>query len=362
MTLLTVPARPEENTSRRPVPWRRLAWVTWRQQRMALMGMALFLGALAIYVWIAGLKLHHAYAAASTCHPATSPACGDLFSSLSVGAFLANGYNLQVVPALIGAFAGAPVLARELETGTFRYAWTQGFGPRRWALGKLLLLAVAITAAASAFSALLSWYYQPSFAARNPAVFPVPFSTFAAGLFDLRGVAFAGWTLAAFAIGTLAGMLVRRVLPAMAATLAAYSGLAFAAGLYLRQHYLTPVVTRNVFGFFFDPPRSAIIVRQWWTRGGAMLSQSTMNRAIGSAYERMTPVVRSSKEGAVAAQKPATNLHVFHFLTQHGYTQWTSYQPASRFWPFQWIEAGWLLGLSLLLIAATVWLVRRRAA
>jgi len=48
-------------------------------------------------------------------------------------------------------------------------------------------------------------------------------------------------------------------------------------------------------------------------------------------------------------------------LSQHGYTRWTSYQPASRFWPFQWIEGGWLLALSLLLIAATVLLVRRRA-
>ena len=47
---------------------------------------------------------------------------------------------------------------------------------------------------------------------------------------------------------------------------------------------------------------------------------------------------------------------------QHGYTLWTSYQPVSRFWPFQWIEGGWLLALSVLLIAATVWLVRRRAA
>ncbi len=37
-------------------------------------------------------------------------------------------------------------------------------------------------------------------------------------------------------------------------------------------------------------------------------------------------------------------------------------QPASRFWTFQFIEGGWLLVLSLLLIAAAVWLVRRRAA
>ena len=48
-------------------------------------------------------------------------------------------------------------------------------------------------------------------------------------------------------------------------------------------------------------------------------------------------------------------------LAQHGFTFWTSYQPASRFWAFQWIEGGWLLALSVLLIAVTVWLVRRRA-
>ena len=70
-------------------------------------------------------------------------------------------------------------------------------------------------------------------------------SPLAAGLFDLRGVAFAAWTLAAFAIGALAGMLIRRVVPAIVATLAAYAGLALVAGMFLRQHYLTPLVTSN---------------------------------------------------------------------------------------------------------------------
>ena len=49
-------------------------------------------------------------------------------------------------------------------------------------------------------------------------------------------------------------------------------------------------------------------------------------------------------------------------FVRHGYTQWTSYQPASRFWTIQWIEGGWLLALSVLLAATTVWFVRRRAA
>ncbi len=48
------------------------------------------------------------------------------------------------------------------------------------------------------------------------------------------------------------------------------------------------------------------------------------------------------------------------YLTRHGYTLLTSYQPGSRFWPFQWIEGGWLLALSVLVIAASVWLVHRR--
>ena len=49
-------------------------------------------------------------------------------------------------------------------------------------------------------------------------------------------------------------------------------------------------------------------------------------------------------------------------LAPHGYAQWNSFQPASRFWPFQWIEGGWLLALAALLIAVTIWLVHRRAA
>ena len=64
MTTLTVPVRPMQDVSLRNLPWRRMAWVTWRQHRIALAGVAVFLGAVALYVWQAGLQLHHAYAAA----------------------------------------------------------------------------------------------------------------------------------------------------------------------------------------------------------------------------------------------------------------------------------------------------------
>ena len=73
MTASTMPISPPEDASLRPVPWRRMAWVTWRQHRAALAGMAALLGALAVYLWLTGLQIHHAYAA--TCHPASSLAC-----------------------------------------------------------------------------------------------------------------------------------------------------------------------------------------------------------------------------------------------------------------------------------------------
>jgi ABC-2 family transporter len=269
--MLTVPARLEKDAHPRPVPWRRMAWVTWRQHRIALGGVAVFLGALAVWLWVAGLQLHHAYAAAIACHPAGSTACSELVLDFDVtGGVLKGGFVLQPVPALIGAFVGPLVLAREFETGTFRYAWTQGFGRWRWTLAKLVMLGVAVAAIAGAFSVLVSWYYEPYLAAGK---LYSPASSLHHWLFDLRGVAFAAWTLAAFAIGALAGMLIRRVVPAIVATLVGYTGLAIVVGNVLRADY----------------------------------------------------------------------------------------QPASRFWPVQWIEGGGLLALSVLLIAVTVWLVRRRA-
>ncbi|HZR54330.1 MAG TPA: ABC transporter permease subunit [Streptosporangiaceae bacterium] len=331
-----------------PLPWRRMAWVTWRHHRVALAGVATLLGVLAVYLWVAGLQLHHAYAVATACQPASSVACQNMMENFD-GSYSSPAQTivalLHVVPVLIGAFVGAPVLARELETGTFRYAWTLGFGRWRWTLAKLVPLAIVVAAAAGVFSLLFSWYFQPFFAEGSR----IPLDP---ELFGLRGVAFAAWTLAAFATGALAGMLIRRVVPAIAATLAVYAGLVLTTDLYLQQHYARPVVTSQL-----NVPADAWIMSQWWTRSGTTVSQGTMNQVIQSTFERIAPVVhsRAQKTRVVTVDLP-------HYLTQHGYTSWTRYQPGSRFWLFQWIEGGWLLALSVLLIATTVWLVRRRAA
>ncbi len=332
MTALTMPARPKHDADLRPVPWRRMAWVTWRQHRAALAGVVALLGALALYLWLTGLQIHHAYATA--CHPASSLACNINFAGRYAISVNILRVLLQAMPALIGAFAGAPLLARELETGTFRFAWTQGFGRWRWTLAKLVLLSVVVAAAAAAFSVLFSWYLQPF----SAAGYSIPFAT---DVFDLREVAFTGWTLAAFAIGALAGMLIRRTVPAIGATLAVYAGLALATALWLRQHYMTPLLTTKL-----NLPASAWIINQWYTQDGKFAFPARGSQIVSALQQYSCN---------------SSQLSPPQCLTQHGYTWWASYQPGSRFWPFQWIEGGWLLALSVLLIAATLWLVRRRA-
>jgi hypothetical protein len=348
-TMLAEPTRPTADASLRPVAWRRMAWVTWRQHRIALAGAAAFLGALAVFVWKLGTQLHHTQAAATACNP-TSAVCSDLVTKFNfMNHVLVGGYALQLVPPLIGAFIGAPLLARELETGTFRYAWTQSFERWRWTLAKVVVLAVVVTAAAGTLSALLSWYYQPYLATGNDARQLSELSPFSLALFDLRGVSFAAWTLVAFAIGVLAGTLIRRVVPAIVATLAAYTALAVVAANLLRRHYLTPLVTNTV-----NVPGSAWIYSQWWTKAGKFAFSGWRD-----APQALRQTCTSVPLGPLGKPTSGTLTQCF---AQHGYVQLTRYQPASRFWPFQWIEGGWLLVLSALLVAVTVRLVRRRAA
>jgi hypothetical protein len=348
VTTLTARERPDRDDDLRPVPWRRMVWVTWRQHRLALAGVAALFGVAALYLLIAGLQMHHAYAAVAACRPAGSDLClgvaGNFLNTYAPGVGPVLGL-LQVIPPLIGAFAGATVLARELESGTYRYAWTQGFGRARWTVAKLVPIAVAVAVAAGAFSALVSWYVQPIWSAgdQNGPLYPT--------IFDLRGVAFAAWTLAAFAIGGVAGILIRRVIPAMFASFAAWGGLAFVTGAFLRRRYEAPLISS-------DPNfhARAWVISQVWSRHGHPASLSMINQTLRAVdVQAVTPGQFQPGPATPASVDPV------RYLIQHGYALLTTYQPDSRFWPFQWIESGWLLALSLLLIAAAVWLVRRRA-
>ena len=68
MTALTVPARPDKDAaSPRPIPWRRMAGVTWRQHRIALACVAVVLGALAVWLWRMGVLSCPAFSGQGIC-------------------------------------------------------------------------------------------------------------------------------------------------------------------------------------------------------------------------------------------------------------------------------------------------------
>jgi ABC-type transport system involved in multi-copper enzyme maturation permease subunit len=332
----------------RPVPWLRMAWVTWRQHRSILAGAAITFGAVAIYLTVVGFQIRAAYTAVEACRPVASSACrqvlNNFFGVYQPGVGITEGV-LQLLPALIGAFAGAPILAREFETGTFRFAWTQGIGRTRWVIAKLVPLAFILTGVAVLVGFLFSWYYQPLIEAgdNNGQLFPT--------VFDLSGVALAGWTLIGFALGVFAGAIIRKVVPAMFVTLAAWAALAALTGTFLRAHYIAPLVSNSL-----TEPHPAWILSQNWINNGQPATLDAINRTLAAIDAR-------ADSFQIFSPGPSTpaNVDPFKYLTQHGYTLLTTYQPDSRFWAFQWIEGGWLLALSLLMLGATVCLVRRRA-
>jgi hypothetical protein len=214
-----------------------MLWVTWRQHRGLLIIVAVAFCAAVAGLLETGLRIHQDYALLIACHPATSAACQGLsnfFNSTDwrEGQFI--HVAVQAAPVLVAMFAGPPVVARELETRTFRFAWTQGIGRVRWTAAKLALLGAALVIPAFAISQLLTWLYAPFLSTQGlTALTPT--------VFDTSGLSYAAWTLVAFCLGAFLGALVRRTLPAMAAALGVYVGLAGLTWFYLRNHY--PVKT-----------------------------------------------------------------------------------------------------------------------
>jgi len=343
-------AQPATATGRRPVPWTRLAWVTLRQRRGAVIGTSVVLGVFAAYLLIMAIIQNNAYAAVQACHPAAALRCQQLAQAFTRDYWGGGGRVIQsggaqtvssllfALPVLLGAFVGGPLLAREFESGTFRFAWTQGAGRTRWSVSTLVLPAVLLTAVTGAFTALFYWYFRP-FLADGQVSDMLPLA------FALLGVAFAAWTLFAFAVTAFTGTLFRRTVPAMAVTLVVYIALAIGTATVIRQHYLTPVTEQG-----WNGNAGAGWVISSWAKApnGQILSQADL----GNVAAHLPASVQNS---------PDPNAFT-DWLTQHGYTMWQSVQPDSRFWQFQLIEGGWLLAVSALLIAGTVVLVRRRGA
>ena len=334
-----------------------MSWLVWRQYRASTAITGALIGSFAVLLVITGLAIARQFhtdfgacLAASTCRFPTDSA--SLGSGL-VGAIVE--FSLAV-PALLGMFLGGPAVAREVETGTAHFAWTQAVTRRHWLAVKTGWLLLAALAWGGAVGALVTWWSGP----RNT----VAASQFNPGTFDVQGIMPAAYSLFAMALGIAAGTLIRRVLPALGVTLGVFFGVRLMIMGWVRQHYMAPVT--NTFSInqdgFLLPKGAAWILGQGVRGPNGPLAipggDGSGVQIVGNGF----PVadIPAACHAYVTQGNPQAKL--FSCLTSHGYSQYITYQPAGRYWPFQFIEAGIFIALAAALVALTFAVINRRDA
>jgi hypothetical protein len=227
---------------------------------------------------------------------------------------------LPWVPALVGLFWGAPVLAREFERGTHRLSWTQTVPKRRWVLTKLVGLGLLVSVCGLAMAGMVA-AWQSTFAGTR----------FAGGntLFAVTGVSAAGWWAFAFALGAASGALFRRMLPAMAVTVVLF---------------LVALVGFTFVRYYYAPPERVELT-------ASATNNPAVDGSFGARYEWEDPDGRVLSPGAqlAAAERLCPGADDRSCLYENGYRSVVYFQPLSRYWRFQLTEAGLLLAISLAL-------------
>jgi hypothetical protein len=342
-----------------------MIWLTWRQFRIQAVTAAAALAAFAILLAVTGPHLAALYAASGigSCHRGS---CGQLASTFLSQLeepypllYLLSVAVILLVPAVIGIFWGAPLVAREFEAGTRYLAWNQSVTRTRWLAVKLTLTGLAAMAVTEGLSLMQAWWAAPIGRAvgRGATGTGIAKDRWASLVFASHGITPLGYAAFAFALGVTAGALIRRTVPAMAVTLAIFAALQLAMPLWIRPNLIPPYHTTATIGrdvSFLTDPRGNFTLTTGSLPGhpGAwILSSGAVNAAgnpVGTTPAACNQAVLSSESSRLDC------------LASHGIRIAATYQPASRYWPFEWIETGIFLALALALAGFCFWRLGRR--
>ncbi|MBM7077403.1 ABC transporter permease subunit [Micromonospora humida] len=319
-----------------------MTWLIWRQHRTEVCVLGLLVGMFGIALLVFGTQAHDLFPdgpARCAGQAGVDGACTASFRRLDEG--YGDVENLlaafYLVPVVIGAFLGAPLLARELEDGTWQLAWTQAVPRMRWLAAKLVALAGVTVALTGTFTAVLTWFRQP---------FDAWEGRFQYDAFDLEGVVPVAYALFAFAVATAAGAILRRSLPAFGVAFGAFLSARMSVALVARPAYATPLTAMQPVPVGGTGHRPGPGVADWTIEQGH--ADATGRRLSSTEYHELED----------AADRAGTNLN--QFLHARGVQQFGVYHPADRFWTFQLIEAALFVAVAAALVAVVVWRVRRR--
>jgi hypothetical protein len=332
-----------------------MIWMTWRQFRPAAIAAGAALVALAAAVAATRPTLLSLYSSAGlpACHAAcaadASNFLGSVQQSYTGKIFYAGIGIMYLVPAVIGLFWGAPLIARELDSGTFRLAWSQSITRARWATVKLVLIGGATILTAGLMSLLIGWWSSPLYQAANqagPNILSI--SRLSPKLFSTTGIVPLGYAAFAFALGAAAGVLLRRTLPAMAVTLGVFAAIQVLVPLLVRPHLIPPVQTTQTISAVqvgaaggIGGPGSYFQVLGISDQPGAWI---LAKRLVGPAGQTLTRLPSTCANPAIASTVGVGTSNSFSScLDRHGVKLVVSYQPASRYWELQSAETGMYL-------------------
>jgi hypothetical protein len=338
-----------------------MIWLTWRQFRAQTASAMAAVAAVCALAALSGPRLADLAVGGSVSF--------DQLRSGDRALFWAGVAVLAVLPALVGAFWGAPLVARELEAGTHRLAWSQSVTRTRWLATKLGGAALVTALAVGATSLAVTWWSGPLDGAVSSTRGGLP-DHLTPLTFAMRGIVPVGYAVFALVLGVLTGMLLRRTLPAMAITLALYTAVQLALPALVRPHLAPPVsATIAIAAGTLDSismgasghPALGVHTAD---RGDWILVNETVDRdgrrtALPAWFEDCLQPSdpAAGTEGRARAPSPKDCLGR---LAGAGYRQHVVYQPAGRFWRLQWTETGAFLAASALLTGVCLWWVGRR--
>ena len=338
-----------------------MIWLTWRQFRAQGIAAAGTMAALAITLAVTGPHLAALYDSSglSSCGTQCGAQAANFISAVQGSAseiiFYGGTFLLYAVPALIGIFWGAPLITREVEAGTHRIAWNQSVTRGRWVVAKFGLIGLAAMATAGLLSLMTSWWASPLYrASRQGGPNALSINRLAPPLFGATGIVPIGYAAFAFTLGVLVGVLVRRTLPAMAITLAVFAAIQILWPGLVRPHLISPVsATQSLSTISFKGIGD-------FDNGTLLLQVGSINGRAGDWITSSIPVNAAGQTISKAPQACISRSGNFlQCLTSHGVRMGISYQPASRYWTFQWLEAGIFLLLALGLGGVCLWRIRR---
>jgi hypothetical protein len=369
-----------------------LIWLTWRQFRVQATVAAVIVVWFAALLRVTGPLLASLYAGSKvgSCHGGPD-ACGafanNFLEQLGDGSWtappgiaswfvthVAGGYGplymfgiviILAAPGVIGIFWGAPLVASEFEAGTHYLAWTQSITRTRWLVAKLTLTGLAAMAFAEALSLMLALWDTPisQSVARGASGSDLAMNQFSPLVFATHGIAPLAYAAFAFALGVTVGVLVRRAVLAMAITLAIFAGLQVAMPLWIRPHLINPVTRITTLtswasvdvlihgnGGFELTPHGFSEPEAW---------VFSIGQAVNPAGEPVSDFPAACKPGPNTFGKDDQSA-LLQCLDSHGIRIAVVYDPASRYWPFQWTETAVYVALALAMVGYCFWRLRRR--